>query len=496
VRKVDSWMNVSRCRGPSHLLESKNGILPDCVQRFAISWLVFCCLVSWMISGPLQAAGSSTRFIDFFAEVPLATYQGASHVLVDIYKLYPTDKYYHIYIGRSGTLLSRMAQNVDPTSTSNLPFSGAHMPGQYIPSRKPDEGAFFPLTPQQELLLFQHFDRVLPSPEVLRGRKIVLIDYITVDSRLDPGGDGMRSALTYLSLYNKSRGEPYTFEGMAMINVSNRELDVYNAYYKISPRQEAARKVSAQSGIPVTVYSLANQGDFGHRLMQNAFDVVAEYGKMDPGLQDPRRLQRRVSFDLLAYRCFQRMQDDSYLKGHLPEGLWDQFQQRRVSLAALEKVTHDFNLLSESARNLMLLSPDIRPLPQAGQIVIQTLQSIEGQGAFKTTDDIFSRVIPQLRNETQKEVLEYILSRPSGFYAPSLISKFLVHAADSDWVEWIFDRVDLRNKVSIVNEILPLMKDKDRAAALAIRASQEIRLAHSKSAFQVQHSCRSVHSGR
>lgn len=412
--------------------------------------------------------------IEFHTEVPKTIYKEARDITLEIHKRYPSDKYFHLYLGRSGTLLSRIDQNLSPKIAANLPFSGAYMPDEWNGKRKLDEPDFRPLSKSQTDKLFEHFINYLPSFEELAGRKIVLIDYIS-------SGEGMRSALTYLAKLNESLGFPYEFTGFALTNDSEKVLR-RKAYEHPDYRSELKAEISGNSGLPVEIFSMEKAPDFGFSLMGNKFDKVAEYGRFNPGLDKSEKLKRRISFDLLAYRLFEKMKDDKVFESGLPAKVWSQFKRRENELADLEVVTHDQRLLEESITNAMLLYKDYVGRPEAFEFYMKIRRS---QQSAVHVEQIFQVMIPSLTVEDQKKALVWELKNANQHEVAEF---FPFDLKNTELLQWAFGNLDSYRQVQLIQRVFPNMKDSNLKRKLLNEAYLKVnrQISESKTTFEIQ----------
>ncbi|ALP53296.1 hypothetical protein Tel_09080 [Candidatus Tenderia electrophaga] len=109
-------------------------------------------------------------------------------------KLYPPDRYYYIGLGKSPTPIIAFMQATG-VPASNMPLSkfshrtkGRRDGGQL--------GLSEPLTGTQLAELERHFDNFIPSKEVLRGRDLLLIDFVQSGRSLIASADHLQDYIT------------------------------------------------------------------------------------------------------------------------------------------------------------------------------------------------------------------------------------------------------------------------------------------------------------
>ncbi|MEO7164419.1 MAG: hypothetical protein ABI041_15970 [Bdellovibrionia bacterium] len=131
---------------------------------------------------------------------------------------------YYLGVGRSPTPIIAFLQNyLGNDRASNLPISSFKALAQGLPPSIIDDmwaskkAMYAPLTHDEELRLFRHFDRFFPKEADIKGKKILLIDYAY-------DGGSIIAAWQALENYLKSRDRHHKLEVLALSAKARRLL--------------------------------------------------------------------------------------------------------------------------------------------------------------------------------------------------------------------------------------------------------------------------------
>ena len=107
----------------------------------------------------------------------------AQEITQKIRKIYPENKYYYIFVGRSLTLV-RALMDIEGVPQTGLPFSGKSI----------DLTFSSPFGRQLRPILVDHLNQYLPSPSQYENKELVLLDFTA-------SGHGLETALKTLDWY-------------------------------------------------------------------------------------------------------------------------------------------------------------------------------------------------------------------------------------------------------------------------------------------------------
>lgn len=136
-----------------------------------------------------------------------------SDLVTEITHRFPPDQYYYVGVGRSPTPIIALLQELG-LDALNLPLTQLNSHAANVDRRFP--AGFEPLKPREQERLFEHFERFLPTPQQLKGRRILLIDY-TIN------GFGLRNARSYLRLFAEKMRDDLRFKLLPLKGYSEAE---------------------------------------------------------------------------------------------------------------------------------------------------------------------------------------------------------------------------------------------------------------------------------
>ena len=213
-------------------------------------------------------------------------FQIAKEIVHNILTVCPPTECYYVGVGRSPTLLIAMLQTLAPESAMNFPFSAYR---QAIGERI----LLDYMQRSDELELFKHFERRLPSEKVLRGRKILFLDTATY-------GDSLITLDMWLRKFLAERTKilPYEF---------------YVFSLKGSVAQVKKRMADAQPHLKMHGFELPDGIPFAMHLGGETYDKAAEFTSYQAGHvssdETPRpeysSLKKRVAELLASDQCTQ-----------------------------------------------------------------------------------------------------------------------------------------------------------------------------------------------
>jgi hypothetical protein len=131
--------------------------------------------------------------------------------------------YYYLGVGRSPTPIIAFLQNyLGHEHASNLPLSNFRAISQGKPPSISDDlwgtkgKLYAPVTHDEELRLFRHFDIFFPKDPEIQNKKVLLIDYVTYGGSIIAAKQALRS-------YLKARGRNCKLE-ILVLSQRNRRL--------------------------------------------------------------------------------------------------------------------------------------------------------------------------------------------------------------------------------------------------------------------------------
>lgn len=186
-----------------------------------------------------------------------------------IVKQFPPDKYYYLGIGRSPAPILAVLQSAIPGSASQLPLTGFN----YSEKGHPESPS---MNSRQTAALESHFERFLPTPEQLKGRKILLIDY----SRT---GQTLVSAEEYITEFGF---------------MSDRDYDIDILSLNDTDRIPELQARAARDGVTIHSVPLDSAPEFRANLHGEIYRLIAEYGEFDLAKKNPgAALKRNPEYD-------------------------------------------------------------------------------------------------------------------------------------------------------------------------------------------------------
>lgn len=203
-------------------------------------------------------------------------YLEAKEIGEKLVKMFPPEEYVIFGIGRSPTAVMAYLQTRYPGIAYNVPLSGA------VVRSKLDD--------QRQSRLDAHFDRFIPSSEVVGSKKVVVFDYIS-------SGGSLINGRSYIREYLQKHGRNSETHIAGMQNMES-ELSV-----------EYLQKNLSQYGIQdLTVIPLREH--LADKLNKRGYKELAEYPGFDPWYGEKEPLSPRREYSDLKSAFARRMKID------------------------------------------------------------------------------------------------------------------------------------------------------------------------------------------
>lgn len=174
-----------------------------------------------------------------------------------IVKIFPPEKFFLLGVGRSPTPIRAYLDVLYPGYSSTLPLSNFR---DYRPNAR--KIGIFPakrLTQEEELRLFAHFDKHIPSVSDLAGRKLVTFDYSNM-------GESVLSTNEYIAKYLKTRGRSPHITSTVTTDWQRDEI------------LNLLRAAGFEGGV---IFELKDKSELGLALDEMKFKLDSEYSRFD-----------------------------------------------------------------------------------------------------------------------------------------------------------------------------------------------------------------------
>jgi hypothetical protein len=363
--------------------------------------------VSWQGDSFLPGSGSpqptsATVSRDFYLPLPHEEYVATRTIGLDVLHRYPRDQYHYLILGRSPIGPGRFLERIDPNSVSYLAYSGGHFPGVAVTGGK-TRGfgvpvVYPPLDRDQEQTMFDYFKATLPDPRHLKGKKIVVLDYLVEDFP-----EGFESFFRYLAEFKNQRNYPVSFEGFGILNES-----------------QVIHKEKQIAGFPVVVHSYGQSGEAVTRMMYGSkYEAAAPYGRYLPSEDlPPAPSSIRLPFELFGYNLHQTMHADQELPSLLSPDEWKTYQSNKSHWDAKLAAMKDLRLLRYSSAYLPYLLDQILSVSaeKKSSLMLSLIKQDLAENRAYKVDDLLAYILPRFsesdRQKIVPRIVEELLARP------------------------------------------------------------------------------------